>query len=524
MTEPSPQAAASPALPPEGAHPALGRPGGGVALRVLQVSAEIFPLLKTGGLADIAGALPAALATAGCDTRVLLPGFPAIRAGLASGETIGQFTLPWGETVGVLLGTLPAVPGAEGRPVHAYVLDAPSLYDRPGNPYEDAQRRPYADNHRRFAALGWAAARLAHGLDAAWAPHLVHGHDWHAGLAAACLKFSAGKPVSCIYTVHNLAYQGIFPADVMGDLGLPASAFQVDGLEFHGQVSFMKAGLFYADKITTVSPSYAREIQTPEQGFGLDGLLRTRRNDLSGILNAVDAAVWNPATDAHIPRHYSAESLAGKSRCKAALQEETGLTLSKDTPLFTVVSRLTEQKGLNLVLAAIDTLVEGGGQLLVLGSGDHELETAFGHAAQRHAGTVALRVGYDEAFAHRIFAGSDITLVPSRFEPCGLTQMYGLLYGSLPLVRAVGGLADTVVDADLATLDDGTATGIVFANFSEADYRHAVRRALALYRQPRAWSRVRQTGMHQDFSWTQAARQYRVVYQAALPNFSHALP
>ncbi len=493
-------------------------------LRVLQVSAEIFPLLKTGGLADIAGALPAALATAGCDTRVLLPGFPAIRAGLANGETVGQFTLPWGEPVQVLCGELPAVPGKDAAPVRAYVLDAPGLFDRPGNPYEDSARRPYGDNHRRFAALGWGAMHLARDLDPHWAPQLVHGHDWHAGLVPACLKLTAGKPVPCVFTVHNLAYQGIFSADVFGELGLPPSAFQMDGLEFHGQISFMKAGLFYADKITTVSPTYSQDIQTPEQGFGLDGLLRTRRNDLSGILNAVDSAVWNPASDLHIPHHYSADRLAGKAKCKAALQAEAALEVRKDAPLFSVVSRLTEQKGLNLVLAGIDAIVQGDGQLLVLGSGDHELETAFRHAAQLHPRQVALRIGYDEAYAHRIFAGSDITLVPSRFEPCGLTQMYGLLYGSLPLVRAVGGLADTVVDADLATLDDGTATGIVFASFSEADYRHAVRRALALYRQPRAWSRVRQTGMHQDFSWTQAARQYRAVYQAALPNFSRALP
>lgn len=491
-------------------------------LRLLQVSAEIFPLLKTGGLADIAGALPAALGAADCDVRPLLPGFPAIRAGLQRAALVGRFTLPWGEPAEVLAGPLPAVPGAGGEPVRAYVLHAPGLYDRPGNPYEDAQRRPYTDNHRRFAALAWGAARLARGLDADWTPQVVHGHDWHAGLVPACLKFTAGKPVPCIHTVHNLAYQGIFSADLFGDLGLPDSAFQVDGLEFHGQISFMKAGLFYADKITTVSPTYAREIQASEQGVGLDGLLRTRRGDLSGILNAVDDTVWNPASDALVAAHYTADHLAGKARCKTALQEESGLAIAKEAPLFTVVSRLTEQKGLNLVLSGIDTIVQGGGQLLVLGSGDHELESAFSHAAQLHRGQVALRLGYDEQFAHRIFAGSDVTLVPSRFEPCGLTQMYGLLYGSLPLVRAVGGLADTVVDADLATLDDQTATGIVFASFSEADYRHAVRRALALYRQPRAWARVRQTGMHQNFSWTQAAQHYRAVYQAALPDISRA--
>jgi starch synthase len=503
-------------------EPLPSPPAAGAAIRVLQASAEIFPLLKTGGLADVAGALPAALGAAGCDVRVLLPGFPAIRGGLRDAARIAQFTLPWGETVGVLRGDLPAVGGGDGRAVRAYVLHAPGLYDRPGNPYEDGMRRPYADNHRRFAALGWGAAHLARGLDPDWSPHLVHGHDWHAGLACACIKLTAGRQVPCVFTVHNLAYQGIFPADHFGDLGLPPGAFGIHGVEFHGQVSFMKAGLFYADKITTVSPTYSREIQTPEQGFGLDGLLRSRRGDLTGILNGVDTAVWNPATDPLIPRRYSAAQIAGKSYCKAALQAEAGLRVTKDAPLFTVVSRLTEQKGLNLVVSGVDALVDAGGQLLVLGSGDPALEAAFSHAAQRHPGAVALRVGYDEEFAHRIFAGGDVTLVPSRFEPCGLTQMYGLLYGSLPLVRAVGGLADTVVDADLATLADGTATGIVFSRFDEADYRHALRRALALYRQPRAWAQVRHTGMQQNFSWAQAAQRYRAVYLAALPGFSSA--
>lgn len=519
MTEMPPPGRATSSLPPE-APAALQQSDGLGALRLLQVSAEIFPLLKTGGLADIAGALPAALHSVDCDVRVLLPGFPAILAGLQDAVPIGCFALPWGEPVQVLGGTLPAVPGGDGAPVWAYVLEAPGLYDRPGNPYEDAQRRPYDDNHRRFAALGWGAAHLARGLDPGWAPQIVHGHDWHAGLAPACLKLTAGRQVPCVFTIHNLAYQGIFPADRFGDLGLPPSAFQIDGLEFHGQISFMKAGLFYADKITTVSPTYAREIQTAEQGFGLDGLLRSRRADLTGILNAVDTSVWNPATDPLIPRRYNTTQMAGKAHCKAALQVEAGLHPARDAPLFSVVSRLTEQKGLNLVLSGVDALVAGGGQLLVLGSGDHVLETAFAHAAQRHPGAVALRVGYDEQFAHRIFAGSDITLVPSRFEPCGLTQMYGLLYGSLPLVRAVGGLADTVVDADLATLEDGTATGIVFTDFSPAHYLHAVRRALALYRQPRAWARVRLTGMQQNFSWTQAARHYRAIYLSTLPAFT----
>ena len=483
-------------------------------MRVLQVSAEIFPLLKTGGLADIAGALPQALAGVGCQVRALLPGFPAILQALQASSLVGEFRAPWGDTVRVRLGQLAGVPGGDG-PLSAYVLEAPALYARPGNPYEDAQRRPYADNHRRFAALGWAAAHLAHGLDRDWAPQIVHCHDWHAGLAPACLKHWPGPAagVRTLYTVHNLAYQGLFGPEVFGELGLPAAAFQLDGLEFHGQVSFMKAGLHYADHLSTVSPSYASEIQTPEQGCGLDGLLRSRREQLTGILNAVDEAVWSPGADALIEHVYTPARMAGKALCKAALQRCSGLGEQADAPLFALVGRITEQKGLSLVLAGVDEIVAQGGQLLVLGSGETGLEQALQQQAVRHPGRVAVHLGYDEALAHRIFAGSDVTLVPSLFEPCGLTQMYGLKYGSLPLVRAVGGLADTVIDADLATLADHSATGFVFGPFTDAAYQHALRRAFALYGKRAAWARVRQTGMRQPLGWAPAAARYLALYQ-----------
>ena len=486
-------------------------------MRVLQVSAEIFPLLKTGGLADIAGALPQALAGVGCQVRALLPGFPAILQVLQASSLAGEFRAPWGDTVRVRLGQLAGVPGGDG-PLSAYVLEAPALYARPGNPYEDAQRRPYADNHRRFAALGWAAAHLAHGLDGDWAPQIVHCHDWHAGLAPACLKHWPGPAagVRTLYTVHNLAYQGLFGPEVFGELGLPAAAFQLDGLEFHGQVSFMKAGLHYADHLSTVSPSYASEIQTPEQGCGLDGLLRSRREQLTGILNAVDEAVWSPGADALIEHVYTPARMAGKALCKAALQRCSGLGEQADAPLFALVGRITEQKGLSLVLAGVDEIVAQGGQLLVLGSGEAGLEQALQQQAVRHPGRVAVHLGYDEALAHRIFAGSDVTLVPSLFEPCGLTQMYGLKYGSLPLVRAVGGLADTVIDADLATLADHSATGFVFGPFTDAAYQHALRRAFALYGKRAAWARVRQTGMRQPLGWAPAAARYLALYQRLL--------
>jgi len=486
-------------------------------MRVLQVSAEIFPLLKTGGLADIAGALPQALAGVGCQVRGLLPGFPAILQALQASSLVGEFRAPWGDTVRVRLGQLAGVPGGDG-PLSAYVLEAPALYARAGNPYEDAQRRPYADNHRRFAALGWAAAHLAHGLDGDWAPQILHCHDWHAGLAPACLKHWPGPAagVRTLYTVHNLAYQGLFDPEVFGELGLPAAAFQLDGLEFHGQVSFMKAGLHYADHLSTVSPSYASEIQTPEQGCGLDGLLRRRRAQLTGILNAVDEAVWSPGADALIDHAYTPARMAGKALCKAALQRSSGLGEQADAPLFALVGRITEQKGLSLVLAGVDEIVAQGGQLLVLGSGEAGMEQALQQQAVRHPGRVAVHLGYDEALAHRIFAGSDVTLVPSLFEPCGLTQMYGLKYGSLPLVRAVGGLADTVIDADLATLADHSATGFVFGPFTDAAYQHALRRAFALYGKRAAWARVRQTGMRQPLGWAPAAARYLGLYQRLL--------
>lgn len=487
-------------------------------MRILQVSAEIFPLLKTGGLADIAGALPNALQDVGCDVRVLLPGFPAILAGMSNAALVGSFAMPWGQTIEVQFGEFAALSKGSHKQ-YGYVLVAPGLFDRPGNPYEDVNKQPYGDNHRRFAALGWAAAHLAHGLDSLWRAQLVHAHDWHAALAPACLAFwpdTYAPKVPSVYTVHNLAYQGIFGPHEFADLGLPSAAYNVNGLEFHGNVSFMKAGLYYANHITTVSPTYAREIQMSEQGCGLDGLLHSRAQQLSGILNAVDDSVWNPETDTLIAHPFSVRNMSGKALSKALLQRTMHLQEDADAPLFTVVSRLAEQKGLPLVLAAVDEIMRLGGQLLILGSGEVALEDAFVAKSHEFPGRIAVRLGYDESFAHAIFAGSDITLVPSRFEPCGLTQMYGLKYGSLPLVRRVGGLADTVIDTDLETMDDRTACGFVFDRLEQLDYRKAVRRAVALYKRKPDWNRVRQTGMRIAFDWGSAAQQYKFLYQSLI--------
>ncbi|MBN8488321.1 MAG: glycogen synthase GlgA, partial [Burkholderiales bacterium] len=381
-----------------------------------------------------------------------------------------------------------------------------------GGPYANAQQQPWGDNHLRFARLGWAAAELAAGLDAHWSPEVVHAHDWHAGLAPACLR-ALGVRAGSLFTIHNLAYQGDFDAGVFPTLGLPAVQFQPDGLEFWGRVNFMKAGLFFADRLSTVSPSYAREIQHPEQGMGLDGLLRARAGELHGVLNGVDPAVWNPATDALIPARYDAARPAGKARCKAALQRQLGLAEAPSAPLLCVVSRLTEQKGLHLVLQALPALLARGAQFALLGSGDAWMEQAFRDLAAAHPTSAAVRIGYDEPFAHGLIAGADVILVPSRFEPCGLTQLYGLAYGTLPLVRRVGGLADTVTDCALENLADGSATGIVFNDFSADALDAALRRALALYARKADWKAVQRSAMAQAHDWTVAAREYLHLYQ-----------
>jgi starch synthase len=481
-------------------------------MRVLHVCTEIYPLLKTGGLADVAGALPAAQARSGCDARVLVPGFPALRAGILDQELVAELASAFGaRAIRLYRGGLP------DSGVSAYVIDAPALYDRPGDPYADANNQAYPDNFQRFALLGWIAARLAEGLDESWRPQVVHAHDWHAGLAPAYLKAAeqaTGRRLAgSVQTIHNLAYQGNFPSHIFGYLGLPAHFFDINGIEFHGQCSFLKAGLFFADKITTVSPTYAREIQHSEQGCGLDGLLCARAHDLSGILNGVDDAVWNPATDPLIPAHYDTRSQDGKLACKTALQGEAGLAIRNDGPLFCVVSRLTEQKGLHLVLAALPEIVQRGGQIMLLGSGDAALEAAFRAAAAAHPQAVAVRIGYDEKLAHRLIAGADVILVPSRFEPCGLTQLYGLKYGTLPLVRKVGGLADTVVDCSLENMSDGLATGFVFDTFDGAGISAALRRAFALYGRAADWKLVQERGMQQQFGWDAAAAQYLALYQ-----------
>ena len=475
-------------------------------MRILHVAAEIYPLVKTGGLADVVAALPAALVKRGLDVRILLPGLPGILKGLTRLEPVIRIGPAFGAAVVTLLcGRLP------DSGLLAYVIDAPFLYQREGSAYVGPDGRDWSDNHRRFALLGWIAAHLAAGeLDPDWCPGVIHAHDWHAGLAALYIAQNPWLKTATVLTIHNLAFQGNFSIDCLAELALPLGGQTPPGIEWHGGISFMKAGLVHSSRITTVSPTYAGEIRTAEFGYGLEGVLRDRGADLSGILNGVDYAVWNPA-ESDIASPYRADDLAGKRACKLALQVELGLSRDAAGPLLVVVSRLFVQKGMDLLLAALPDLLGEGAQLAVLGAGDEDLETAFRQAASSHPGSVAVSVGYDEALAHRFIAGGDVLLVPSRFEPCGLTQLYALRYGTLPLVRRVGGLADTVVDASAENLASDLATGFVFADASSEALGSCIREACALYRQPLAWQQVQRRAMAQNFSWDDSAAHYEAL-------------
>lgn len=493
-------------------------------MKVLYVCAELFPLLKTGGLADVSAALPPALQHAGCDVRVLLPGFPAILEGVNNLDLSAQATL----SLPIESGPTPLA-GSPARIVRAqlpdsglpcYVLDSPSCFARPGNPYLNPQGEAWPDNAQRFALLSWAAACLGRGLDAQWRPDILHCNDWHTGLAPIYLlqhESRDGARAASVFTIHNLAYQGVFPAEVFASLGLPEHLYGIDGVEFYNQVSFMKAGLQFADRITTVSPSYAREILTPEQGFGLDGVLRARASVISGILNGVDYQVWSPALDPVLEQTFDWSSLGNKKYAKAQLQARMGLEPDADALVLGVVSRLTEQKGLHLLAEVLDEVVLRGAQLALIGGGDAAIEQVFVEAAKKYPGQVSVKIGYDENIGHSIIAGSDVILVPSRFEPCGLTQLYGLRYGTLPLVHRVGGLADTVVDASPAHLLDGTACGFVFDDFSVEGLRGALLRAFDLKAQPAVWKTVQKRAMQLRFDWKEAAEGYVGWYRSLRP-------
>ncbi len=482
-------------------HPRKGAgagPANDRSLRILFVASECAPWVKTGGLADVVAALPPALVAAGLDVRVCLPFYRSLR------PEVGEAP-PVATVLGALVRKARLPSG-----IIAYLIDAPWLFGRDGGPYQDAEGRDWPDNAQRFGLFAHAAAVLASDeTPLLWRPDIFHGHDWQAGLGPLWLKTGLPKPAPSVMTIHNLAFQGLFPPETAEALRLPPGVFAVEGAEFYGRLSFLKAGLHYADVLTTVSPTYAQEIQGEGQGCGLHGLLTRRRNDLTGIVNGIDDRVWDPATDPLIPARYDRDRLAGKAVNKEAVQRRFDLAADPGRPLFTMVGRLTWQKGVDLVAEVADRLVRAGGQLVVLGTGERGLEDGLRALAHRHRGAVSVRIGFDEALAHEMEAGADIFLMPSRFEPCGLNQMYSQRYGTPPVARATGGIADTV---DGVGPGDCEGSGFLFDEATGQALWESIERALGAYRAPACWRRIMETGMRKDFSWAASAARYRALY------------
>ncbi|MEO8722751.1 MAG: glycogen synthase GlgA [Sphingobium sp.] len=478
-----------------------------MTIAVLSVASEAWPLLKTGGLADVVGALPDAVAPHGVKMTNMLPGYPAVMNAIGKGKVIHRYDSLLGAGAQILY----------AKAHNLLVLDAPALFTREAGPYADAQGRDWADNWQRFAALSRAAADLASGAVKGQAFDILHAHDWQAALAPAYLRYGAtgepagNTPVPSVMTIHNIAFQGYFGPEIFPRLELPRGAWAIDGVEYHGGVGFLKAGMEAASAITTVSPSYAAEIRNAEFGLGLEGLIVSRGDRVSGILNGIDSAIWNPATDEHLSAPFTARTLKSRRINKRAVEASFGLD-QDDGPLFIVVSRLTWQKGIDVLLEVLDHLVGMGGRLALLGSGDAALEAGLHAAAGRHPGRIAVRIGYDEALSHQMQGGGDAILVPSRYEPCGLTQLYGLAYGCVPVVARTGGLADSVIDANPAAIAAKVATGIQFTDVTYDNLAHAITRACRLYAQPPVWQTIQKCGMRADFSWGQSGKAYADLY------------
>lgn len=475
-----------------------------MSIKLLSVASELYPLVKTGGLADVAGALPGALAPHGVETRTLVPGYPAVMARLGKAKRVARYRDLFGAPATLLAGEV------DGLSLLA--LDAPAFFARDGGPYSDASGAEWPDNWRRFAALSRVGADVAAGAIKGWRPDVVQAHDWQAAMTAAYMRFGPAAAVPQLVTIHNLAFQGRFGSDIFGSLDLPPEAWGMDGVEYYGGVGFLKAGLVSASAITTVSPTYAQEIRSPENGMGLDGLINGRVDRLHGILNGIDTDVWNPASDPLLPRRFQPRSLSARAVNRRALERRFGLDADA-APIFVIISRLTWQKGLDLMADAIDHLVASGAKLAVLGSGDHALEGAFLGAADRHRGRVGVAIGYDEPLSHLMQAGGDAILIPSRFEPCGLTQLYALRYGCVPVVARVGGLADTVIDANEAAIGAGAATGVMFGPADPGALREALNRTVRLFADPPVWQAMQRAGMRADFSWTASAARYAALYR-----------
>jgi len=475
-------------------------------MRVLFVTSEAYPLVKTGGLGDVSYALPNALRQLGIDVRLLIPGYPEVLKQLSLIEVHENIRLyPLDEPIHLLAGIMP------GEITPVYVIKCPSLYERDGGPYQDTEGKDWVDNVLRFGILSKVAALFGnHQL--LFKPQIVHCNDWQTGLVPAFLTFNPNPNTRTVMSVHNMAYQGIFGPELIDEFGLPPESFSLSGLEYYGKVSFLKAGLSYSDWITTVSPNYAKDIQTPPYGCGLEGLLTQRQTHLTGILNGIDTKVWNPETDCHLSRHYTIKSLAAKARNTQALRSQFKLASSKQMPLIGIIARLIEQKGIDLVVPIIPDIIKAGAQLVILGSGDKNLEQSLLQLAKHYPKQLSVTLGYDEKLAHKIEAGANMFLMPSRFEPCGLNQMYSMYYGTIPIVRRTGGLADTVVDASSEHIQKKTATGFVFEKENSEALFSCIQRALQIFPHKKMWQQLQITGMSRDFSWEKSAEQYISLY------------
>ncbi|OZY85129.1 starch synthase [Cellvibrio mixtus] len=473
--------------------------------KILFATSEVHPLIKTGGLADVAASLPRALLKLGHDVKIILPAYASVMQKLTTGvKEVAQLHVD-GRILSIKQTRLP------GSRVTVLLVDIPEFSARDGNPYCGQDGTDWFDNHKRFYLFAKAAELIA--LDQAqleWRPTIVHCNDWQTGLIPALLSLHPERPAT-VFTIHNLAYRGLFPYQAFEELQLPSGFWHHERIEFYGQMSFMKGGLAFADFITTVSPSYANEIQQPEFGCGLDGLMRYRSDSLAGILNGIDMDEWNPGSDAHISVNFNRRTLGNKVKNKLALQEELGLTLDERLPLLGFVGRLVDQKGIDLILAQMPQLLSTPCQLVILGSGFPHYEAALTEIANTHPGRVSVTIGYNESFAHRIEASSDIFLMPSLFEPCGLNQLYSLRYGTLPVVHAVGGLRDTVFEQQGEAVDEH-ANGFVFEHPTPELLFAAIERALATYEHPARWKQLQLNAMSKDFSWDLSAQQYVAIY------------
>jgi len=477
--------------------------------KVLYISSEAFPLIKTGGLGDVAGSLPAALLKKSQDVRLLLPAYPEV-LGKIKNRKVCATSFYYNQPVDIIESRLP------GTKVTTWLVDCPSLFNRPGGPYTDIHGHGWSDNALRFAVFCHVAVDIAlNQLKLNWHPDIVHCNDWQTALVPALLSLKKKRPAT-IFTIHNLAYQGQFDYQTFEDLHLPKELWHMNGLEFHGQFSFIKGGLAYADKITTVSNTYAKEICLAEFGYGLDGLLRHRKKDLSGILNGIDDKHWNPGTDQHLAEKYNRQSLNKKSDNKTALQKQLNLPVDKNIPMIGMISRLVEQKGLDIILQSLPELISEKLQLVILGTGELHYEMQLSEFAQSHANKVAVTIGYNEALAHKIEAACDLYLMPSTFEPCGLNQLYSLRYGSLPVVNAVGGLADTVININQQNIENKSANGFVLEQYSSKALIKSIKQALTLYQDKNTWKQLQLNAMSCDHSWSISAQHYVDLYELAL--------